>query len=101
MQVDDFACMHLMFVHTKNQEQGTTSISPRKREPSMLPPESCIASRESHMEEQGSTMAMDVDEVDAIDMFGEGPLGGGEHLRLADADFFNSFQDDFDDSDIN
>ncbi|WMV56767.1 hypothetical protein MTR67_050152 [Solanum verrucosum] len=53
------------------------------------------------MEEQGSTMAMDVDDVDAIDMFGEGPLGGGEHLRLADSDFFNLFQDDFDDSDIN
>lgn len=53
------------------------------------------------MEEQGSTMAMDVDDVDAIDMFGEGPLGSGEHLRLADADFFNCFQDDFDDSDIN
>uniref|UniRef100_A0A3Q7JD30 Small acidic protein 1 n=3 Tax=Solanum subgen. Lycopersicon TaxID=49274 RepID=A0A3Q7JD30_SOLLC len=53
------------------------------------------------MEEQGSTMAMDVDDVDTIDMFGEGPLGGGEHLRLADSDFFNLFQDDFDDSDIN
>lgn len=47
-------------------------------------------------------MAMDVDDVDAIDMFGDGPLSGvGEHLRVADADFFNSFQDDFDDSDIN
>ncbi|KAF3622475.1 hypothetical protein BC332_31251 [Capsicum chinense] len=55
------------------------------------------------MEDQGTTtMAMDVDDVDAIDMFGEGPLGAvGEHPRLTDADFFNSFQDDFDDSDIN
>ncbi|CAN4104541.1 unnamed protein product [Withania somnifera] len=54
------------------------------------------------MEEQGSTMAMDVDDIDGMDMFGDGPLSGvGEHLRLADADFFNSFQDDFDDSDIN
>ncbi|XP_060173809.1 small acidic protein 1 [Lycium barbarum] len=53
------------------------------------------------MEEQGSTMAMDVDEVDAIDIFGENPLGGEHLLRLADADFFNSFHDDFDDSDIN
>ncbi|XP_019181340.1 PREDICTED: small acidic protein 1 [Ipomoea nil] len=54
------------------------------------------------LDEQGSTMAMDVDDVEALEIFGEGPLGGPtEHHRLADADFFNSFEDDFDDSDIN
>ncbi|XP_059632276.1 small acidic protein 1 [Cornus florida] len=51
------------------------------------------------MEEQGS--AMDVDDVDAdtLEIFGEGPIAI-DH-KLADADFFNSFEDDFDDSDIN
>lgn len=53
------------------------------------------------LEDQGSTMAMDIDDVEALEIFGEGPLLGSDHLRLADADFFNSFQDDFDDSDIN
>ncbi|CAA2938758.1 small acidic 1 [Olea europaea subsp. europaea] len=53
------------------------------------------------MEEQGgSTVAMDVDDVEALEMFGEGPISMELH-RLADSDFFNSFQDDFDDSDIN
>lgn len=54
----------------------------------------------AEMEEQGSTMAMDVDDVEALEIFGEGPLSV-DHHRLADADFFNSFEDDFDDSDIN
>ncbi|CAA3028737.1 small acidic 1 [Olea europaea subsp. europaea] len=53
------------------------------------------------MEEQSaSTVAMDVDDAEASDIFGEG-LISMEHYRLADSDFFNSFQDDFDDSDIN
>lgn len=51
------------------------------------------------LEEQGSTMAMDVDD-EALEMFGEAPITF-DHHRLADADFFNSFEDDFDDSDIN
>ncbi|VFQ63287.1 unnamed protein product [Cuscuta campestris] len=54
------------------------------------------------MDELGSTVAMDVDEVEALDIFSDGPLGGtADHHRLADADFFNSFEDDFDDLDIN
>ncbi|XAR62713.1 hypothetical protein NMG60_11017570 [Bertholletia excelsa] len=52
------------------------------------------------LDDHGSAAAMDVDDVDSLDVFGDGPLGGGE-ARLADADFFNSFEDDFDDSDIN
>ncbi|KAB2625561.1 hypothetical protein D8674_017221 [Pyrus ussuriensis x Pyrus communis] len=51
----------------------------------------------SDMDDQGSTMAMDVDDVDPIEAFGEGI----SESKLADADFFNSFQDDFDDTDIN
>ncbi|KAI3743103.1 hypothetical protein L1987_60806 [Smallanthus sonchifolius] len=53
------------------------------------------------MEEQASTVAMDVDDVEALDIFGEGPLAAMDHHRLTDSDFFNSFEDDFDDDDIN
>ncbi|GFP81171.1 hypothetical protein PHJA_000260400 [Phtheirospermum japonicum] len=42
------------------------------------------------------TVAMEVDDVDSsLDMFGEGPVL--DLHRLADSDFFNSFQYDFDD----
>lgn len=62
------------------------------------------------MEEHGSTSAMmDLDDVDSLDRFGDG--GGLSHSsdnnnnnhnhKLVDSGFFNSFQDDFDDSDIN
>ncbi|KAF3457521.1 hypothetical protein FNV43_RR02179 [Rhamnella rubrinervis] len=50
------------------------------------------------MGEQGSTMAMDVDDVDPLEILGEGVVSDN---KLADADFFNSFEDDFDDADIN
>ncbi|KAB2599898.1 small acidic protein 1 [Pyrus ussuriensis x Pyrus communis] len=52
----------------------------------------------SDMDDQGSTMAMDVDDVDTLEAFGEGVMS---ESKLADSDFFNSFQDDFDDNDIN
>lgn len=42
---------------------------------------------------------MDVDDVDALEMFGEGVIN--MENKLADADFFNYFEDDFDDTDIN
>ncbi|KAK7279163.1 hypothetical protein RJT34_24209 [Clitoria ternatea] len=51
------------------------------------------------MEDQVSSMAMDVDDHDPLEMFADGVIAA-DH-KLADADFFNSFQDDFDDSDIN
>lgn len=44
-------------------------------------------------------MAMDVDD-EAFDMFGDGPLCF-DRQRLSDTDFYNSFDDDFDDHDIN
>lgn len=50
------------------------------------------------MDDQGSTMAMDVDDVDALEIFGGDGLIGEN--KLADVDFFNSFEDDFDDSDM-
>lgn len=50
------------------------------------------------LEEQSSRVAMEVDDVDPLEMFGEGVLSGDS--KLADADFFNSFGDDFDDTDI-
>ncbi|KAI3430106.1 uncharacterized protein J3R85_008249, partial [Psidium guajava] len=53
----------------------------------------------SELEDQGTTVAMDVDDVDQLEIFGEGVLSVDN--KLADADFFNSFEDDFDDSDIN
>ncbi|KAM7462326.1 hypothetical protein LguiA_030447 [Lonicera macranthoides] len=54
-------------------------------------------------DDQEASTAMDVDDdVDVLDFFGDGPIAGDHHhVRLADADFFNSFTDDFDDSDIN
>ncbi|TKY53652.1 Small acidic protein 2 [Spatholobus suberectus] len=52
------------------------------------------------MDEQVSSMAMDVDDVDPLEIFTEGVMAADSN-KLADADFFNGFQDDFDDSDIN
>lgn len=51
------------------------------------------------MEEQITTMAMDVDDVDNFEVLADGIIGNDS--KVADADFFNSFQDDFDDADIN
>ncbi|RYQ92324.1 hypothetical protein Ahy_B09g098527 [Arachis hypogaea] len=51
------------------------------------------------MDEQVSAMAMDVDDVDPLEIFPEGVISADN--KLADADFFNNFQDDFDDADIN
>lgn len=51
------------------------------------------------MEDQITTMAMDVDDVDNFDILSEGIAVNDS--KVADADFFNSFQDDFDDADIN
>lgn len=54
------------------------------------------------LEDHGTTVAMDVDDAEALEIFGgaEGPIAALDH-RLADADFFNCFEDDFDDADIN
>ncbi|MFQ6620098.1 hypothetical protein Gotur_001087 [Gossypium turneri] len=46
--------------------------------------------------DQGSTM--EVDDVDTPEIFGEGVITSDN--KLADADFFNNFEDNFDDSDI-
>ncbi|CAO2820572.1 unnamed protein product [Amaranthus hypochondriacus] len=46
------------------------------------------------------TMAMDVDENDSRHVFGK-VLLTPENNKLADADFFSFFADDFDDTDIN
>ncbi|XAR48900.1 hypothetical protein NMG60_11031882 [Bertholletia excelsa] len=53
----------------------------------------------TEMDDQVTTVAMDVDDVEALEIFGEGPIALDN--KLADAEFFNSFEDDFDDSDIN
>ncbi|KAL5712120.1 hypothetical protein ACHQM5_014321 [Ranunculus cassubicifolius] len=44
---------------------------------------------------------MDMDDNDVFDMLGDGIVHAAETTKLKDADFFNSFEDDFDDSDIN
>ncbi|KNA24356.1 hypothetical protein SOVF_016550 [Spinacia oleracea] len=54
----------------------------------------------AELEEQGAAMAMDVDDIDPLEVFGEG-LMAPDSNKLADADFFNFFSDDFDDADIN
>ncbi|KAL9237731.1 hypothetical protein vseg_012245 [Gypsophila vaccaria] len=53
-----------------------------------------------YMQEQqgGATMAMDVDD-DPLDMFGDA-YPSPDTNKLSDTDFFNSFPDDFDDSDL-
>ncbi|KAG2403183.1 Small acidic protein [Vigna angularis] len=51
------------------------------------------------MDEQVSSMAMDVDDVDPLETFAEGVITAD--LKLADVNFFNNFEDDFDDADIN
>ncbi|KAL9319010.1 hypothetical protein ACSQ67_015527 [Phaseolus vulgaris] len=48
------------------------------------------------MDEQVSSM--DVDDVDPLENFAEGVIT--TDLKLADVNFFNNFQDDFDDADI-
>ncbi|XP_004496569.1 small acidic protein 1-like [Cicer arietinum] len=51
------------------------------------------------MEDQITSMAMDVDDVEQFEMLADGVIVT-DH-KLTDSDFFNSFQDDFDDADIN
>ncbi|KAJ7568189.1 hypothetical protein O6H91_01G022200 [Diphasiastrum complanatum] len=49
------------------------------------------------LEEPGVGASMDVDgDGDSLDLLGEGTVDA----KPFDADFFNSFEDDFDDSDI-
>ncbi|XVF06671.1 hypothetical protein REPUB_Repub06bG0070200 [Reevesia pubescens] len=48
-------------------------------------------------DDQGS--AMEVDDVDPLEIFSEGTISIDN--KLVDADFFNNFEDDFDDSNIN
>lgn len=50
------------------------------------------------MDEQGSTMAMDVDDMDLLEILDEGIVFDN---KLANANFFNSFEYEFDDSNIN
>ncbi|CAH8387792.1 unnamed protein product [Eruca vesicaria subsp. sativa] len=52
----------------------------------------------AEMDDGGSSMAMDVDDIEAMEMLSEGGLISEN--KLADADFFNKFEDDFDDTDI-
>ncbi|KAB2004607.1 hypothetical protein ERO13_D11G199000v2 [Gossypium hirsutum] len=47
-------------------------------------------------DDQGS--AMEVDDVDTPEIFGEGVIASDNKLTYVD--FFNNFEDDFDDSDI-
>ncbi|OVA02278.1 hypothetical protein BVC80_9099g74 [Macleaya cordata] len=51
------------------------------------------------LDDHGSTVAMDVDDADPLELLGEGV--GHIESKLTDSDFFNNFEDDFDDSDIN
>ncbi|XP_019086414.1 PREDICTED: small acidic protein 1-like [Camelina sativa] len=53
----------------------------------------------SEMDDAGSSMAMDVDDLEAMEILNEGGLIS--ESKLTDADFFNKFDDDFDDTDIN
>lgn len=53
----------------------------------------------AEMDDAGSSMAMDVDELEAMEIFSEGGLVSEN--KFADADFFNKFEDDFDDADLN
>lgn len=50
------------------------------------------------MDEQGLMTAIDIDDMDALEILGEGIMFDN---KLADVDFFNSFEYDFNDPDIN
>ncbi|KFK45071.1 hypothetical protein AALP_AA1G339500 [Arabis alpina] len=50
----------------------------------------------AEMDDAGSSMAMDVDDIEAMEILSEGGL-----ISENDADFYNKFEDDFDDTDIN
>lgn len=55
------------------------------------------------VEEQsgGLALAMDVDDIDSsLEFYGDGSHSADLN-RLGHSDFFNSFEDDFDDQDIN
>ena len=55
----------------------------------------------SEMEEQGSVLAMDVDDdLEPLELFGD-TFHPPDSNKLSDHDFFNSFPDDFNDADIN
>lgn len=58
---------------------------------------------QQQQKQKGSTFmeAMDVDELEAFKIFGKGGFSLFNPKRLADANFFNAFEDDFDDADIN
>ncbi|CAJ1932544.1 unnamed protein product [Sphenostylis stenocarpa] len=58
----------------------------------------CSSTEDTEMDEQVSTMAMDVDDVDSLEIFAKGVIAA-DH-KLADVDFFNNLQDDFDDLDF-
>ncbi|GAB2290135.1 hypothetical protein Dimus_024419 [Dionaea muscipula] len=51
------------------------------------------------MEKHGSMSAMNLDDSEPLDPFGNGLMHSNNH-KLVDSDFFNSFEDDFDDFDI-
>ncbi|MFS7973975.1 hypothetical protein Hanom_Chr09g00863001 [Helianthus anomalus] len=46
-------------------------------------------------------VAMDIDDIEALNIFGEGPLAAMDHHRLTDSDFFNFLENGFEDADIN
>ncbi|XXG72148.1 hypothetical protein AAC387_Pa07g1307 [Persea americana] len=48
------------------------------------------------LEDPGLTFGMDLDDGDPLDILSANILDN----KLADSDFFNSFEDDFDDSDV-
>ncbi|KAF8402005.1 hypothetical protein HHK36_012956 [Tetracentron sinense] len=73
---------------------GPISIDRRTRE--MKPSPTYFL---SDLDDHGSSVAMDVDDSDSLEILAEGVLNVDN--KLADSDFFNSFDDDFDDADIN
>ncbi|XP_010023791.2 small acidic protein 1 [Eucalyptus grandis] len=88
-------------VHLHKQlERGTGWTTVRERERAREKMRPTPMDYFAELEDQGTTVAMDVDDVDPLEIFGgEGVLSVDN--KLADADFFNAFEDDFDDADIN
>jgi hypothetical protein len=81
-------CYHIEpFPEEENEEETKREMRPMQLD--ML----------SEMDDAGSSMAMDVDDLEAMEILNEGGLVSDN--KLADADFFNKFDDDFDDTDIN
>ncbi|KAL1220334.1 Small acidic protein 1 [Cardamine amara subsp. amara] len=95
-EMDDAGSSRAIQLLFKSQYQHILDLSGRSRNEEKMRPMQMDMLAE--MDDAGSSMAMDVDELEAMEILSEGGLISEN--KLADAEFFNKFEDDFDDADI-